>query len=152
MAFSITITGLQEAMSFFNSTPSKISQAVAKAINHASDSVAKYASSKAPRDTGRLQGGIEVTQKATEARLEAVVAPKDQYAIFVEKGTRPHFPPVSALEGWSRRHGIPAFLVARAISRRGTKAQPFMAPAAQVAPQMVATEVNGAISNVLEKS
>ena len=152
MAFEIQVSGIKEAVDYFDKIPSLLNKGIAKALNHAAESIAKYASEKAPKDTGRMLRGIDVTQKATENNLLAVVAPKDKYAIFVEKGTRPHFPPVSALEGWAQRHGIPAFLVARAISRRGTKAQPFMKPAADEAPHMVATEVGGAIKNVLEKT
>lgn len=50
------------------------------------------------------------------------------YAPAVERGARPHFPPPGALELWvQRKLGVPAnkarsvaFVVARAIARRGT--------------------------------
>ncbi len=57
-------------------------------------------------------------------------APADQYGIFVEVGTRPHFPPPAAIEGWVRRRlGVTddrqarqlAFLIGRKIARHGTK-------------------------------
>lgn len=59
------------------------------------------------------------------------------YGKFVHEGTRPHFPPPRALERWVRlKLGVPseqvagvAFAVARAIARRGTRAQPFLADA-----------------------
>ena len=56
-------------------------------------------------------------------------APADEYGIFVEVGTRPHFPPPAAIEGWVRRRlGVTddrqarelAFLIGRKIARRGT--------------------------------
>lgn len=42
-----------------------------------------------------------------------------------------HFPPAAALDVWGRRHGgIPGFVVARAIARRGgLKPRPFLRPA-----------------------
>ena len=55
--------------------------------------------------------------------------PADRYGLFVEVGTRPHFPPPAALEGWVRqRLGVTndrqarriAFLIGRKIARRGT--------------------------------
>lgn len=55
--------------------------------------------------------------------------PADQYGLFVEVGTRPHFPPPAAIEGWVRRRlGITddrqvrevAFLIGRKIARSGT--------------------------------
>jgi len=56
-------------------------------------------------------------------------APADAYGLFVETGTRPHFPPPAAIEGWVRRRlGITndrqvrevAFLIGRKIARSGT--------------------------------
>lgn len=55
------------------------------------------------------------------------------YASYVHDGTKPHFPNPSSLVPWVRRVlGAPAeeaegiaFAIARAISRRGTRAQPF---------------------------
>jgi len=79
------------------------------------------------------------------------------YARAVEFGTRPHFPPVKALTGqqesldtWVRRmspsapegmedasqeevNETVAFLIARDISRTGTKEMPFMRPGFNVA-------------------
>ena len=56
-------------------------------------------------------------------------SPADQYGLFVEVGTRPHFPPPAAIEGWVRRRlGVTndrqarelAFLIGRKIARTGT--------------------------------
>lgn len=65
------------------------------------------------------------------------------YALPVEEGARPHFPPIGPLELWARRKlGVPdgearsvAFRIARAISRRGTPAvRMFARGSAQVTP------------------
>ena len=50
-----------------------------------------------------------------------VVGSNVLYAPYVETGTKPHWPPISAVETWARRHGMNPYLVARAISRKGTK-------------------------------
>jgi phage gpG-like protein len=73
-------------------------------------------------------GAVTVTNDNIEAIVEANV----DYASFVEFGTRPHFPPVDALKDWAAKFlgdERLAFLVARAISRRGTLAKPFLGPA-----------------------
>jgi hypothetical protein len=79
----------------------------------------------APRvDLGTLERGIGETTKRTRAGAETIVKPSsaaDKYAIFVEKDTRPHWPPIAAITPWANRHGIEPFLVARAISKHGTK-------------------------------
>lgn len=90
------------------------------------------AKEKAPVDTGRLRASIASRIKETEARVGSPV----QYAVFVELGTRPHFPPPRALQPWAQRHGLPpglqgAYMLAHAIAKRGTKAHPFLQPALQ---------------------
>ena len=77
-----------------------------------------------PVDTGRLRSSV--THKVEPFR--ALVGTNVHYAPHVEFGTRPHWPPLAALQPWARRHGFPpgrqgAFLVARAIARRGTRAR-----------------------------
>lgn len=85
----------------------------------------------AKRDTGRLQNSIthHITGNASSS-LVGKVGPSVAYGLYVERGRRPgRPPPVSALAGWARRHGISPYLVARAIGRRGVKAAPFLLPA-----------------------
>jgi len=60
-----------------------------------------------------IRDGMQVTVKPSEKA--------DDYAVYVEEGTRPHFPPREALQGWADRHGIPVFLVQRKIAREGTE-------------------------------
>jgi hypothetical protein len=68
--------------------------------------------------------------------LRIFVGSTSHYAPYVEYGTRPHFPPVSAIREWCRLKGIPesaAYPIARKIAERGTPEQPFFAPAVQIA-------------------
>lgn len=65
--------------------------------------------------------------------LELHVYDGQQYGRYVRGGTRPHWPPVEALIPWVvAKMGLSgkaaerrAFLVARGISRHGTKANPY---------------------------
>ena len=82
---------------------------------------------EAPVDTGRLRSSV-VTNLG---RLSANVGPTAYYAPYVEYGTRPHFPPPTALNPWARRHGWGSWALAFHIAKYGTKAHPFMRPAAQ---------------------
>jgi HK97 gp10 family phage protein len=83
--------------------------------------------------TGALQQSIQAgTITVTDDNVEAVVEANADYASFLEFGTRPHFPPMDALRDWCAKFlgdERLAFVVARAISRRGTLARPFMGPA-----------------------
>lgn len=74
-------------------------------------------------DLGELHGGIHHVTKKTARGFETTVRPSDKadkYAIYVEEGTEPHWPPIDAITPWAERHGIPAFLVARKIAQEGT--------------------------------
>lgn len=76
---------------------------------------------------GGLRGSF--TTDFQDNRLTAIVGSDSQYAPHVEYGTRPHWPPFgegSPLARWARAKGIPAFLVARKIARRGTSPQKYM--------------------------
>jgi len=88
--------------------------------------VARAAKQNAPVDTGRLRASITPEIRRTTREVQGVVGSNVKYAPFVELGTRPHWPPVSALEVWAARHGTSAYLVARAISKRGTRARRYL--------------------------
>jgi hypothetical protein len=53
------------------------------------------------------------------------------YAIYVEKGTRPHMPPVDAIEKGMRVSRPEAWRIALAIKRYGTRPHPYLTPAAE---------------------
>lgn len=94
-------------------------------------------------DTGTLRrsiriGGVGLTRTVTAGGRDG------PYAVFVEFGTRAHFPPLDPLVNWVRRNRVKlglggqldmakirsvAFAIARAIGRRGTPPRPFMFPA-----------------------
>lgn len=80
-----------------------------------------------PVDTGHTKdaiGGtidkgppVVATIQADPQKVEPVVVAS------IAGGSRPHWPPWgpgSELAGWAKRHGIPPFLVARAIATKGT--------------------------------
>lgn len=79
---------------------------------------------KTPIDLGELKGSIDSKVYPGDPMPEgAVIGTNLPRAPFSEWDTRPHWPPWgpgSLLAGWAGRHGIKPFLVARAISIRGT--------------------------------
>jgi HK97 gp10 family phage protein len=84
----------------------------------------------APVDRGRLRNSIGIEKPTVRSRR---IGPNVNYAEWVETGTRPHWPPPGALAGWARRHGVSEYAVRRKIGLYGTKAQPYMRPAAEAA-------------------
>ena len=85
------------------------------------------------RRTTALQGSIQY--RPTVHRPDGLVgfwgSFDIHYAIYVEKGTKPHWPPIDAIaKGLGVSRSV-AFLIARSISRKGTKAYPYLVPAAE---------------------
>ena len=103
--------------------------------------VAKQARKEAPKDTERLRAGIKPISLGTRGRIPAGVkiestAPYSSYVHgYMDRNfrqtppfdrTKPHFPPVSALVGWSQRKGLNPYVVALSIAKKGTPIVPFL--------------------------
>ena len=87
-----------------------------------------------------------------------------EYWRYLENGTRPHFPPISAIEEWinvkrivptSRSGKVPttkqlAFLIARGISKNGTKPAKTLQKTIDCADDLISALVSE-IQNQLEK-
>ena len=104
----------------------------------------------APVDTGRLRASIMPSVVAAEDKIQGIVGSNVKYAPYVELGTRPHWPPIAALETWARSHGTSAFLVARAIARRGTKAHKFLQRAFESNQTRIVTMIERAVKKITE--
>jgi len=96
------------------------------AIRDATLLVTARAKGKAPVDTGRLRSSIAPEVRVVHGlEVQGIVGSNVVYAPYMELGTgtfvgRPaHHPPASKLEVWARRHGLSAYVVARAIGLRG---------------------------------
>jgi phage gpG-like protein len=88
----------------------------------------------APVDTGRLRASIEITHSKKVIPDFVKVGPTVNYGAVVEFGRKAgaRMPPPSALIPWIRRHGgsgnpeAAAFLLARAIAKRGIQPRSYM--------------------------
>ena len=79
-------------------------------------------------DLGNLANTILVDR--VDGGKAAEIGPTAPYGPYVEFGTKPHFPPPDALEGWAKRHGLDsAWPICMAIAKRGTPARPYLLPA-----------------------
>jgi len=98
-------------------------------LNAMRDSVLQIdrdAKKNAPVSDGILRASILPGVRMSGSEVEGVVGTDLNYAPYMEFGTRPHWPPIAALERWAYKHHTSAFLVARAIARHGTKPRRFM--------------------------
>lgn len=116
---NLTTTGVDKTINNLNRVQAGITSE--KPAEQTASLLEREAKKHTPVDTGNLRNSITTKVTTQDDRVIGVIGSNVKYAMAFEKGTRPHFPPTRALEGWARRHGAVAFLVARAISKRGTK-------------------------------
>ena len=127
----------QQLMALFNTAPERVLSALDMLVTSGSLSLQEKAIEGAPTGaTGLLRNSIQAKPTRNVGGIVsggAITA--HAYAAAVENGTRPHFPPVEALKPWVKaKFGLSieaeiahvAFMIARKIAKRGTKAQPFM--------------------------
>lgn len=96
-----------------------------------------------PVDMGvlRASGTVGEPEGPLNGRMTVRIGyggPAERYALYVHEGIGPavgrpvFFPPIAAILPWMKRHGIPesaAYVVARAIGRRGIKPTKFLSRA-----------------------
>jgi len=120
--YSIEVKNLEQVTAAIASFPKKAGIHVNEAIRKTLVSIQRDATIEAPTDTGKLRGDWDLSY----GYLTGTLRNRSQYAVFMEKGTRPHFPPLEAIAPWAHRHGIAPFLVARSIAKKGTKGRHFL--------------------------
>ena len=145
------VIGLKETQAEMERIAAELHGApVVQAIRDSTLLVQRDAKIAAPVDTGRLRASIMPEIRTPGNDVEGVVGSNVFYAPFMEYGTRPHWPPQSALETWARRHGTSAFVVARAIARRGTKARLFLTNAFESNKDKIIHHINNAVRGIIK--
>lgn len=119
----VQIHGLDELHKRFSKSKEILNEELEIALRRSVQRVQSDVKRETPVDTGRLRGSITSEVTGSGKSLKGIVGTNVKYAPYVEFGTRPHFPPLSALEVWARRHGTTAWNVAIGIARKGTKAR-----------------------------
>jgi hypothetical protein len=150
----VQLQSLDDVIAAFRRAPALVIGELNQAIHVSALVVQRMARKEAPADRGILRNSIKISFRP----LSATVAPSGasaKYAVPVHEGSKPHFPPIKALTGkeealdlWARRHGIPAWAVARSIARKGTKANPFMQRAAEAAEGDIVAAFDVAVGNI----
>lgn len=120
------------------------------AMHRAALLVTNEAKRRVPVDTGRLRASItpEIRSQGTQ-QIIGVVGSNVTYAAVIEVGSRPHWPPLDALEPWASRHHTTPMVVARAIARRGTRAHRYLQGAFEASRAAIQAEIGGAVGGIV---
>ena len=150
----LTITGVDETIDYLRGVSAEITgPSLVEGMRNATLIVLRDAKINAPADRGEsgLRGSIKPSIRRSKTAVMGVVGSNLKYAGYVEMGTKPHWPPVEALQPWARRHGMSAFLVARAISRRGTKAHKYLQRAFEDNVHRIYVQIQRAVDKAIKK-
>jgi len=129
MAITLRLEGAPELTRRLNGAARIVSDEERRAMTTSLLLIEASARRNVRQDTRRLMNSITSAQRQEGNALVGRVGPSAGYGVMVERGTKPHWPPIAPLRAWARRHGVSPYAVQRAIARRGTRARPFMAPA-----------------------
>lgn len=105
-----------------------------------------------PTSTGTLAKSITRELTPTYAKIY----PQLGYGLFVHEGTKPHgipkreLLPGGTLYRWAQKKGISPYAVARAIARKGTKANPWMARTSEQEAENVFKEFERALDDIVQ--
>jgi len=131
MPVTVQVKGAQELGTALTQAPTTVAAATLKAMQTSLLLIEADAKRNVAHDTRGLMNSITSQIRQDGQRLVGQAGPSVAYGVYVETGTRPHWPPLGALVPWARRHGVNPRLVQVAIARRGTRAQPYLMPAYQ---------------------
>jgi hypothetical protein len=112
-----------------------VERAVTRGMLRTMSDCVYFAKGEVPVNYGTLQGSIELRPPYRRGNVFIGIwgSFNVNYALWVEIGTGPHFPPLDPLRDWARHKlGAPeaAFPIALKIAESGTKEQPYLRPAA----------------------
>ena len=132
---SLKISGLSDFQDDIKLAQKELPHITRKAMDKSTQFIKNKVQNKIVSEQITFQGGLQQSVFArVQSPFKGIVSVGKKYGIFVEKGTRPHWPPIAPIEKWARiklgRPGL-GFVVARKIARSGTKAHPYFMPAVE---------------------
>lgn len=176
MSISAEVKGLKEVQAKMEQIVRDLSgKPMVNAMRDATLVVERSAKQNSPVDTGRLRASIVPEVIGRDKEVQGIVGSNVKYAPFMELGTRPHWPPLESIIAWVHRKQMTgtysikthrrmgskttqegqdratAFLIARAISRRGTKALRYLGRAIDDNREKIHDILSRAVETIVRK-
>lgn len=150
--FTITVTGIEPILAKLNGNV-LLAQPITQAMTASALEVERLARSNAPKWRNLLASSITYDLIGHPIPLEARIGPArgatTPYAAVMEYGRRPgKQPPIAAISAWANAHGIPPFVLARSIGRKGIKGRFYMRRAAEAAGPFVQRQFDNAARKI----
>ncbi len=124
----IELHGFAELTELWSQAPDIVSEELLGSMTEADMLLLHEISDRTPKATGMLRGSEGSQEQVSDQGVLGVVSASINYAVPVELGTRPHFPPIQSLVDWVVAKGIAsekdargiAYAIAHTIAKRGT--------------------------------
>ena len=145
---SLNVDSLGHILKLAEKYPEVSEIEINKAINRSLLRLKREAVLQAPFGVTGAGRNLRDNWKITLDRFEGSISSGADYAVAVEKGTKPHWVSIEAITPWAKSKGIPPFLVARSIAKKGTKANPFFSRAIEAAKEGINKEFTDALHNI----
>lgn len=147
MQIKVTIPNLSELQAKLEQYPAISEKYVNQAINASLVRILGEEKQTAPVFIGTMRDNWTITMGRFQGTLQSNVP----YSGFIQTGTAPHFPPIDAITPWATAKGIPPWALAISISKKGTKANPFMTVAISNAQSGINKEFQTALNGILKE-
>lgn len=122
--YEVEFEGIQEQVRKFDQADEKVRRGLMRAMSDSVKTIARLTRSNAP---GSIAGGVDHDVMATpDEGIVGEVTASPFTARFVEFGTAPHGVGSDVIAAEMGVDQDEAFLIARSISRKGTRGQHFM--------------------------
>ena len=150
--FSIEIKGLDKLQPKLQGAHRALEAYLQQAMDRSTREVKNNVRAEIVNQKITNQGTLVKSVNIYESKpYRGVVAVGEKYGLYVEKGTRPHMPPVAPLERWAQtklgKKGL-GFVIARRIAREGTRPKPFAEPGYKKSLRFVQDQFRDAIKHL----
>ena len=171
-SISLELRGLKEAQAKAIQVATDLHGApLVEAIRDCTLLVTRTGRTEASVDTGRYRASVTPEVRVHGEIVEGMVGSNVAYAPFTVLGSKPHWPPIAAIQAWVHRKGLGgrdyghgrikrapeaieagiAFLIARKISRSGTKGDKSLITAIEQNAPAIYRKIEAAVGGIVDK-
>ena len=158
-AIQMDIQGAAEIAALWAQAPEICREELLRAVTEADLLLEREIKERTPTTFGVLRASVFGEEQVLADSVIGVVGTAMSYAVPVELGTQPHFPPIEPLKDWVRaKLNVPpeqvdevAYLVARKIAAHGTKGAHMFGDAFAANQGQIARMYEGAHARIVQR-